>query len=127
MRGGRVASAMTCVRNVASGATICLTFACSWNAPPLEIVDGAERLSSCFQSCAAWLEGRRTHAFLGYFRAATPIKRMTIMKGKVKVAGLNNTHVTYFYYPADSTSLTRAGKDPCSPCPKCIILILLYL
>lgn len=32
------------------------------------------------------------------------------MKGKVEVLVLNNAHVTYFYYPADSTSFIQAGK-----------------
>lgn len=34
------------------------------------------------------------------------------MKGKVEVPVLNNAHVTYFYYPDDSTSFIQAGKDP---------------
>lgn len=34
------------------------------------------------------------------------------MKGEVEVPVLNNAHVTYFYYPADSTSFIQAGKDP---------------
>lgn len=37
---------------------------------------------------------------------------MNIMKGKVEVPVLNTAHVTYFYYPADSTSFIHAGKDP---------------
>lgn len=37
---------------------------------------------------------------------------MNIMKGEVEVPVLNNAHVTYFYYPADSTSFIQAGKDP---------------
>ena len=34
------------------------------------------------------------------------------MKGEVEVPVLNNAHVTYFCYPADSTSFIQAGKDP---------------
>lgn len=37
---------------------------------------------------------------------------MNIMKDEVEVPVLNNAHVTYFYYPADSTSFIRAGKGP---------------
>lgn len=37
---------------------------------------------------------------------------MNIMKGEVEVPVLNNAHVTYFCYPADSSSFIQAGKDP---------------
>lgn len=37
---------------------------------------------------------------------------MNIIKGEVKGPVLNNAHVTYFCYTADSISFIQAGKDP---------------
>lgn len=112
---------MTCIRNVASGATVCLTVACFWSAPPFESVDGAERFPSR-SSTVQYGSEANAHAFLSCFTAAllTPIKSTNITKGKVKVVVLNNTHVTYFYYPADSSLFTQAGKDPAAQAPSAL-------
>lgn len=40
---------------------------------------------------------------------------MNIIKGEVEGPALNNAHVTYFCYTADSISFMQAGKDLAVP------------
>lgn len=47
---------------------------------------------------------------------------MNITKGEVEVPVLNNAHVTYFHYSADSASFIRAWPETLH-----ITVLLLYL
>lgn len=123
MQGGCIAGAMTYIRNIANCAKIWFTLTCFWIAALFENVDGDDRFPPLFAPVHKnALQG--LHVQFGFEAHKNSVDSnthktnnnkktsMNIIKGEVKGPVLNNAHVTYFCYTADSISFIQAGKDP---------------